>query len=410
MVHRIQRRHCFVILSCLVLSAITEPTLWAQSGSFQIGSESTQKTSAYQTPSNQTSGLAQRKSPVSDDLLAVFKQTSTATQPSDFSAIIDVCQNAVGDSSRSKADRNYAQRLLSWAANRRGEILSDEAARLVSEEQMDSAARLDQRAANDFRLALKYDSNRWRARHNLAISLALENKIDEAIEQFTIVTEQKPSYANAYFNRGELKFQMRRFDDAIADYSLAIEQEPKNPENYSARGHAQFFNENYESAVADYRQASELAPKSAEFACDHADACQSLYQWKTAGFAYRKTLSIDSSHQRALQNAAWLMATCPDASVRNPKGAIQAVDQLFAIGVAKDFRVWDTIAAAQAASGDFATAKTSIEQAIRQAPADELADLEYRASLYRRNRAYVQSSSEPTTVQTGSSSIGTGKR
>lgn len=350
---------------------------------------------------------------VSRDLLDVYSGTRTAEKPSDFSKIIEACRMAADDGRRSDVDREYASKLLSWAANRRGEILSDEAAAMIEQGNVEKANTLDEKAASDFLLSLQYDRTRWRARHNIAISLALQERFDEAIEQFSYVIDQEPSYVNARFNRGELYFQTGRYNDAVADYSAAIELEPSNPENWSARAHAAFLSEDYEKALADYQKAAQLAGNSPDYFCDFADACQSAFRWTEAGSAYRAALEIDPRHARSLQNAAWLLATCPDPRVRNPKSAREAVDRLLESGVERNVQLWDTMAAADAAMGDFPNAIDSIERAIQLADDDELADLEFRAELYRTNRAYIQPQaprSESPQLSDGSPRVGTGTR
>lgn len=147
-----------------------------------------------------TSGIAQKPT-VSSDLLQTYSQTNTATTEEDYTKIARSCAAVIPDPKRSKTDREYAENLIAWALNRRGEVRGEAAAALVDAGKLSEADKLDRLAADDYETSLKYAPNKWRTAHNWAISLAMQGKYPQAIEQFTRVIELNDQYANAFFNQ-----------------------------------------------------------------------------------------------------------------------------------------------------------------------------------------------------------------
>ncbi len=329
---------------------------------------------------------------VSPDLQNLYRKTDHAESVADYSMIYDHCRNVSGDRTRSPEDRQYARTLMSWAANRRGEARSDQAGEMVRLQELDKAAELDSLALQDFETAIQLDGTRWRAHHNLAIHRALQGDNAAAIQGFNRVVALKPDFPDAYFNRGELLFRAGNFKDSIADYNKVIELKPEDSAAFSGRAHALYATGKTEEALADYAKATQLSPQSVDALTEYADTCQALGKWKEAATAYQQAMQLDGQNARVLQNAAWMMATCPDDFYRNGKSALSTAQKAvqLASGVASA-QTLDVLAAAQAASGDFASAQRSVAEALRSTTDPSLRnELIMRSKLYERKRSYVQ--------------------
>lgn len=331
---------------------------------------------------------------VSPDLQMIYGKTESASTVADYSAIFDFCRNIAGDSTRIKEDQQYARTLMSWAANRRGEARSDRAGMLVREQQLSQAAELDALAKKDFETAIQFDPTRWRAHHNIAILRALSGDNKAALESFESVIRLNPEFVDAYFNRGEIYFRANEFERAIADQNKAIELRPKDSAAYSARGHSLYALGKSDEALADYEKAMELSPESSEAATEYADTCQALGKWKLAAKAYQRAIQLDGQNARTFQNAAWMMATCPDEFYRNGDSALETAQ--IAVQLASSpssAQVLDVLAAAQAASGDFVSAERTITEALRSTMDANLRnELQMRSRQYQRKRPYLQPS------------------
>ena len=340
-------------------------------------------------------GSAQSKTdsgsqPISADLLDAYRKTQSVTTEAEVTAIARICSKAIPDAKRSKADREYAASLFAWSLNRRGEMRSASAAEMVESGDLQQADALDAKALEDYKTAVEYSPSNWRVHHNLAISLAMKGQYKEAIDRLNTVIELKDDYANAYFNRGELNFELKQFPQAIRDYSRAIELTSNDPQYYNSRGHCRFMLENYDEAIEDYRQAVELATDSAVYHTDLADALQFTGDWKEAAELYRQAVAINGQYGRAYQNAAWLMATCPDKKFRNAELAVSSAKKAIELEPEASSRALDTLAAAYAATGKMPEAVKHQQQAVKLATETEREEVQQRLALYERGKAYVQ--------------------
>ena len=355
-------------------------------------------------------------SAVSPDLLKVYEATKSAKSLAAVSSIASACEKVYGDRNRSKTDREYARSLFAWALNRRGEIQSDKAAELAGQGDLDQADKMDRAAAEDFERAIAFAPDNWRAHHNYGIALAMQNVFRGAILEFTKSIELKPNYANSYFNRGEIYFELENYSAAVDDYSKAISITPSDPQYYNSRAHSRFMLEQYEVALNDYQKAADMATDSATYQTDLADAYQYMGDWEKAARAYQVAVAIDNKHSRAYQNAAWLMATCPEAKYRNPSLALAAAKKAIELDGEKTSATLDTLAAATAASGNHPKAAEIQQMAVRMAVIDsEKQELNQRLSLYQKGVEYrqprpltsVANVSAPTGVPTPAGNIRT---
>ncbi len=85
-------------------------------------------------------------------------------------------------------------------------------------------------------------------------------------------------------------------------------------------------------------------------------------QYKEAEMAYRRTITHDPAHVRALNNLAWLYVTCPDVRFQNPDQALDLA--LRAASLSTESHVLDTLAEAYYVNGDFKSAITAAEKAL----------------------------------------------
>jgi len=93
-------------------------------------------------------------------------------------------------------------------------------------------------------------------------------------------------------------------------------------------------------------------------------------------------------------NLAWVLATSPEAGLRDPAGAIAAGENAARLTEQSDPAVLDTLAAAYASAGRFPDAVHTLERAIEisRAQGDEASIREFvgRLALYRTRRAYLE--------------------
>ena len=87
---------------------------------------------------------------------------------------------------------------------------------------------------------------------------------EKAIDAFTKAIKADPKNADAYNNRGAVRYVRKEWDQSIADYTRAIEIDPGSAAFYINRGAAWFKKNNYRKTISDYNRAIEIDPLSAD--------------------------------------------------------------------------------------------------------------------------------------------------
>ncbi len=304
-------------------------------------------------------------------LNAAFTRSKTAASEADYDAIIALCEQGK-QPDVSQAYRDYSDQLMGWAYNRRGEVRVKDGR--------------EGEALSDFEAAVRL-GGAWRAVHNRGVSYAAAGRLPEALADFDRTIELNPRYPNAFLNRAELRYQMGEFAAAVEDYTKALKLGEPDAAAYNGRGHALYRLERFGDALRDYGEAVKLDPTNPEPLINRGDTHSDLGQYGEAAADYRAAVQAAPDNARALQAAAWLMATCPDAHYRDEKLAIDAAQRAIELD-GPTFRNLSTLAAAQANAGLFKEAQQTQDKAIASAPKEQVVAGEKMMALYQREIAF----------------------
>ena len=119
---------------------------------------------------------------------------------------------------------------------------------------------------------------------------------------------------------------------------------------------------------------------------------------------FRDAIAKDGTRAEAYRSMAWLQATCSDPRYRDAPQALAHAEKAAKLSPENDYQVLDTLAAANACSGNFANAIDLEEKAITAAPRDLSTPLEERLALYQRNKPFTSSPAR-SQVQTASHEV-----
>ncbi|MBN1346523.1 MAG: glycosyltransferase family 39 protein [Phycisphaerae bacterium] len=169
---------------------------------------------------------------------------------------------------------------------------------------------------------------------------------------------------------------------------------PRDAQTHCDLGEVFAFQGKPERGIAHFREALERDP-SMVIAYDRLGGLYSnLGRYADARRAWEEGLRRDEGKLDMLNNLAWLLATCPDASVRDGASALKGARRLCEATRGENPIALDALAAAQAEVGKFDDALRTIEQAIPLAQAQGLGNLvdgmTQRAALYRLGKPYHQ--------------------
>ncbi|MEZ6106659.1 MAG: tetratricopeptide repeat protein [Pirellulaceae bacterium] len=247
-----------------------------------------------------------------EQLVAAYMLSQESPSVETYSHIIEVCEATLADE-LSMEDRRYARQLASWAYTMR----ADERIDLEQVEPEASGT-----ARNDLDFAIEYDSANWRARVLRGVLNGAEKRYDEAIADLDSAIKINDKSVVAWYNRAELRYQVGDFVLATYDYGRALELNPRDTQAYVGRGHAYFQLGRFRESLEDYKKVVLLTSGSAQSLLFRGDAYTALSQWDAARDDYQLAVARASESSEAHRKLAWLLATCPDLTVANPRQAV----------------------------------------------------------------------------------------
>jgi tetratricopeptide (TPR) repeat protein len=149
-------------------------------------------------------------------------------------------------------------------------------------------------------------------------------------------------------------------------------------------------NGNDDRAYGILTQAIALAPRSSAAYEVRTDVDVAKGNYVQAVADYKKAIEIDPKNALMINNLAWVLATCPDASVRDGKQAIEYANLACKLTNFQNGGDVDTLAAAYAETGDFDSAikwETKYLNSLSLSPSDA-ADGQARLALYQAHKPY----------------------
>jgi Tfp pilus assembly protein PilF len=247
------------------------------------------------------------------------------------------------------------------------------------------------------------------AHNNLGNALLRKGQVDEALEHFQKAIDIQPGFAQAHNNLGIVLFQKGQVDEALTHFQKALAIQPNNAEICNNFGNALLGKGEVDGAIRCFQKAVEIAP-------DFAGAQENLgmilsqkgqvdeaivhYQKAVAiqpvnaefqynlGYAlflkgeergavahYQRSLELQPQNAIACKNLAWILATSPEASVRNGRKAVELAEQAVRLSGGTNSIFIGTLAAAYAEVGRFSEAVEMAQRARQLAAAQNNAAL-----------------------------------
>jgi Flp pilus assembly protein TadD len=154
-----------------------------------------------------------------------------------------------------------------------------------------------------------------------------------------------------------------------------------------------------QGAIREWRSALEFDPKYAEAHDRLGDALDAQGRTAEALAHWRDSIQLQPNGVTALRRAAWVLATSPDATLRNGGEALALAVRAVEHSGGNDPRLLDTLAAAYAEKGQFADAVLTARRAQAQASQESqpaLADeMGSRIALYEAEQPFRDRHASP---------------
>jgi tetratricopeptide (TPR) repeat protein len=240
-----------------------------------------------------------------------------------------------------------------------------------------------------FQKALQINPGYADAHDNLGNALLQMGKVDEAIVQFQQVLQIKPDSAEACNNLGSALMQKGQIDEAMVQFQQALQINPGYAEAHNNLGYVLLHKGIIDEAITHFQKALAINPDLAEAHRNLGDALAQIGRVDEGIEHLQKALAIQpdlAEAQSDLAHIAWIMATSPDASIRNGTEAVELARQTDQLSGGKNPIMAATLAAAYAEAGNFseavATARRALQLAGDQTNAALAAALQQQIKLY----------------------------
>ena len=235
-------------------------------------------------------------------------------------------------------------------------------------------------------------SDNYIVHNSLGYTLLQKGNVDEAIAHFQKAVQIKPGYVEAYYNAGNALLQKGNVDEAITYYQKALQIIPDYTKACYNLGNALLQKGNVDEAIVYYQKALENHPDYAEAHNNLGNALLKQGRVNEAVTHYQKALQINPDSPDVLNNLAWLLATCPDAHIRDGVQAVKYAERACELTHYGVTVLVGTLAAAYAEAGRFDDALAAAQKACALASAAGEQDLleknQKLLALYRAHQPY----------------------
>jgi Flp pilus assembly protein TadD len=214
-----------------------------------------------------------------------------------------------------------------------------------------------------FRDTLARNPTAWGVQNDLGAVLAGRGAHAEARDHFEAALRSNPDYPDAQVNLGRILLMQGQIEEAEEHFLAALKTQPHNPEAHRSLGTILARQGKPGQALRHLLVALCFKPDN-RTRLDCATLLRQTGNYAGAAAQFRQVLQVQPDSVEALNNLAWLLATCPDETVRNGAEAVRCAERASRLPQEKGMCVMGTLAAAYAEAGRFKEAIATAEKAV----------------------------------------------
>jgi tetratricopeptide (TPR) repeat protein len=250
--------------------------------------------------------------------------------------------------------------------------------------------RLDE-AITHYQRGLEVQPNNRQFHNNLANALRERGRLDEAIVHYEKAVQIDPDSAEAQFNLGKALGLKGNSEQAIVRYETVLQIEPNFLPARMSLGNALLQQGKPELAAPHFERVLQLRNDAGAHL--NLGLCFSqMGRMAEARSHYEMALQLAPAEPGIKNNLAWLLATCPVATLRDGNKAVELARQANALTGGDKPLILRTLAAALAETGQFPEATETAQRASSLAAAQSLPDMarqiQFELNLYRESKPF----------------------
>jgi tetratricopeptide (TPR) repeat protein len=193
-------------------------------------------------------------------------------------------------------------------------------------------------------------------------------------------------------NLGQAVYNQGRSDEALAHYLKSVQINPRQPYVHLLLGVIFLDIGQVDDSLAHLKTAVEINPGDADAHYNLGNTFLQMGRAEQAIAEYRMALEINTDDIEARNNLAWVLATCPDALLRNGMEAVAIAERADLLTRSKSPMIGATLAAAYAEAGRFDDAVRTGQHAVNLAEKEGLTGraetIRAQIQFYQLGRAF----------------------
>jgi tetratricopeptide (TPR) repeat protein len=243
-----------------------------------------------------------------------------------------------------------------------------------------------------FRKALELDPSLDWIHFLLGSIFERQGRFEEAAREDSDGLRLNPSSVRLHEGLGRVLVRQGKLKEADEQFAAALLLAPYLAEGYANRAGVRALLGDSKLAVTFYRRAISIAPREARYHCDLALVLGQQGETEAARDEYREASRLDPGWPSNFRQAAWFLATNPNAGLRNGPRAVELAREACQANEHPAAEYLDALAAAYAEVGRFdeaaTTARRAAELASSAGQGEQAKRIRGRLRLYEERRPY----------------------
>ena len=250
-------------------------------------------------------------------------------------------------------------------------------------------------AADSFKEALRLEPNDLEARFNLGLVLGEylggKENMEEASRQFQELIKRQPGFVEGHFSLGNTLYRLGNMEEAAQCYQRTLQLNPNHAKAANNLASIYSSRKQLPEATALYRRAIAADPSYIEAGRNLAEALSGAGSYAESTQVWRELLTRKGDDVQSVFRLSWLLATCPDSTVRRAFESRDLALKGIEMTGGKEAALFDSLAAAYAQLGNFKEAEQAARKAVElsQANPGALAMIQKRLELYLEGKTFV---------------------
>lgn len=214
---------------------------------------------------------------------------------------------------------------------------------------------------------LSRSPNNVMAELNLGEAVLMLGRTTEAITHFERALHNAPRLATAHGSLGAALLKIGQVEAALSHFQQSLESKPNQASVHSSMAVALLEIGRVDESMTHLRKALEIDPNDGDTHYNLGNTFLQMGRARESLAAYNQAIKINPADAHALNNMAWILATWPDALIRDGNKAVALAERADSLTQGESPVIGATLAAAYAESGRFDDAVKRAQRALQLA-------------------------------------------